>query len=274
MDQKQSLGINVSVVLLMLFLLSALIIRAFIQTKMVESGVDSANAKHLSYLVSSVVLGFLMWPVLLKTWPAIVSQFARPSSWLYVILVSVALGIVLRIARWGGLIAGISFGWLGLEDIGQGDGPRFWIACPAPKTAALSILVVVLLTPLIEEVIHRGLILRSLLSRGRWIAISMSAALFAVVHIPSTMPTALVFGVIAALQTLNSGILWPAIITHATYNLVAFLDWHCLRGVWIPDEVSNSMQIAGAASVVVAIVSLAIAARLVAKLKVRAARPP
>lgn len=274
MEQKDPLELNISVALLMLFLLSALVLRAFVQAKMVESGVDSVHAKHLSYLISSVMLGFLMWPVVLKTGPMIVAQFTQPSSWLYLVVVSVALGIALRIAHWGTVVARSSFGWLGLAKTGQGVELELGFSCPMVHTAALSIFVTVILTPVIEEVIHRGLIFRSLLSRGRWIAIGASAALFAVVHAPGTMPAAFVFGIIAALQTLNSGTLWPAIITHATYNLIAFVDWSCLHAVWKPEEVTDSMQIAGAIGIAVVVVFLVISARLTAALKAGAARPP
>jgi membrane protease YdiL (CAAX protease family) len=96
----------------------------------------------------------------------------------------------------------------------------------------------VILTPLIEEVISRGLILRSLLHHGRTFAVVVSAVLFALLHVYDSVPFAFVFGVIAAIQMQSAQTLWGPVIAHATYNLTVIFDQHCLNSSWVAGATS------------------------------------
>jgi membrane protease YdiL (CAAX protease family) len=122
-------------------------------------------------------------------------------------------------------------------------GPIFWWTCPQTPVIGLSILVMVLLTPLIEEVINRGLFLQALVQRGRAQAIVVSAILFTALHRVDSMPVAFAFGVVAALQMLHYRTLWGCLIAHATFNLVAILDWDCLHGQWTPADTSLKLGV-------------------------------
>jgi membrane protease YdiL (CAAX protease family) len=83
-------------------------------------------------------------------------------------------------------------------------------------------LLVVLLGPLSEELLFRGLILHGFLrnySKGR--AIGLSALLFAVAHIdPWKFLPVLVGGLVLAWWRAESGSLWPGIIGHSVTNAV------------------------------------------------------
>src|SRR3546814_17945170 len=90
------------------------------------------------------------------------------------------------------------------------------------------------LIPIMEEVIHRGFILHALLPRGLSISILLSALLFALLHPPVSYVFAFLTGVLLAVQTLNYGTLWAAVISHAGYNAAAVFDWECFQIVWSP----------------------------------------
>jgi len=274
MDKRSTPEIDVSVAVVMLFVVSALTVRSFVETKMVESGIDSVHAKQLSQLLSFALLAILMWPILVRIWPAIAIQFATPHSWFRLVIASIALGLVLRIAFWGELVARVSFGWAEIVDPDQAVAPTIWFSCPAPETIVLSIFVMALVTPIVEEVVHRGVILHSLIPIGKWTAIVVSALLFAVMHSFQSIPAAFIGGMFFAVQALNTGGLWGPVITHATYNLLTFVDWNCMNIIWKPAEVTDSMQVAGSIALVVSIVSLFIGVRLVAALKIGAVGPP
>lgn len=86
----------------------------------------------------------------------------------------------------------------------------------------VTVLVVVLLAPVVEELIVRGVVLGALEQRlGRWWAIALSALMFATLHgslwsfVPMTF-LGLALGRIAS----GRRSLWPAIILHVAYNAV------------------------------------------------------
>jgi membrane protease YdiL (CAAX protease family) len=92
-------------------------------------------------------------------------------------------------------------------------------------------LVLVLLGPLSEELLFRGLILHGFLrnySRGR--AIGMSALLFAVAHLdPWKFLPVLVGGLVLGWWRVESGSLWPGIIGHSVTNSVPVVLHELLR---------------------------------------------
>jgi membrane protease YdiL (CAAX protease family)/Fe-S-cluster-containing hydrogenase component 2 len=93
----------------------------------------------------------------------------------------------------------------------------------------LSVAVVVVAAPLIEELVFRGIVLRASLDRlDVWPAIALSAALFALSHATAwTFVPTLVLGLSAGWLTTRRGSLWPAIALHGLYNgvVVAVAYW-------------------------------------------------
>lgn len=79
------------------------------------------------------------------------------------------------------------------------------------------------LTPLCEELLFRGVVLRSLLDhRGPWPAILISSVVFALFHVhPIHALIALVLGVTAGWAMVATGSVWTAFALHATNNLLA-----------------------------------------------------
>ncbi len=98
------------------------------------------------------------------------------------------------------------------------------------QTSYLSALfVAVVVAPLTEEILFRGIILKGLLAhytQNR--AIIWSAILFGLIHLnPWQFPVSFVLGLVFAYWVIQTGSLWPAILGHALNNLgsVTFLHF-------------------------------------------------
>ena len=82
-----------------------------------------------------------------------------------------------------------------------------------------------LLAPLVEEVVFRGAILRTLLRAfgSHWAAITVSALLFAVVHLnPAQMPHAFLMGLLLGWMYYRTGSILPGVVLHWVNNTVAY----------------------------------------------------
>jgi membrane protease YdiL (CAAX protease family) len=87
----------------------------------------------------------------------------------------------------------------------------------------LLVLIVGLAAPVFEELFYRGLWLRAIERRaGTAVAVIGSSVLFGLVHFePYDFPALVGFGAIAALLTVRTGRLGPAIWAHVAFNLTA-----------------------------------------------------
>ena len=91
--------------------------------------------------------------------------------------------------------------------------------------------VVGLLAPLAEELVFRGAILRSLLLSFRrpWVAIFVSALLFALVHAnPAQMPHALLVGLLLGWMYWRTGSILPGVAYHWVNNSIAYILFNLL----------------------------------------------
>lgn len=104
----------------------------------------------------------------------------------------------------------------------------------------------VFLGPVVEEMVYRGVLLRSLSHRGQWFTILTTAAVFAGVHIVTltrpilasaavVLPPLFILGGLLAWLTLHTGRLGPAIFTHTGFNTVTALV------LFIPPEVLENL---------------------------------
>lgn len=99
---------------------------------------------------------------------------------------------------------------------------------------ALAVLVVCV-APVVEELLFRGVLLSGLMRHMhvRW-ATLISALVFGCVHLPDfgfawyAIPTLVMLGVALAVLRLRSRSLWPAVIMHASNNLLAVIGWFVL----------------------------------------------
>lgn len=147
-------------------------------------------------------------------------------------------GLVLRLrdAPWlavGLLLQVASIGLISLLDRVGGGLPQQEAARTiehgrGPEVVVL-VLGVVLLAPLAEELLFRGLLLRALARRtSSPIAVGISAAVFALVHLldPNTAPLLVPLaglGVVSAIRAVRSGELSQSLMLHAGFNLLSAL---------------------------------------------------
>jgi uncharacterized protein len=89
-----------------------------------------------------------------------------------------------------------------------------------PALLVLTLLTGAVLTPVGEELLFRGVVANALLRvLSPWVAVPLSAAVFAVAHgISYITPVAFVVGVIAALLFRATGSIWPGVVVHAVNN--------------------------------------------------------
>ncbi|MBK6726860.1 MAG: CPBP family intramembrane metalloprotease [Xanthomonadales bacterium] len=82
----------------------------------------------------------------------------------------------------------------------------------------------VVVAPLVEEYLFRGLLFRAMRREWPlWIAITLSAAFFAVMHPFASWPPVFLVGVASAWLFARAGNLLPSMLLHATYNAVVVL---------------------------------------------------
>nr|CAM58087.1 hypothetical protein [uncultured marine microorganism] len=241
MKQSSEPSLRAPIVAIMIIQVAALFARAFLETRLIESGEPMTFAQDLSYLVVPPILIVLMNPILRQHGRFLRSLLQRRDLTIRLIVMSMLLGITLRMTYWGGLISFVSFGVLRNSDPNAVVGPVFFFGCPDSNVLALSFIVLSFLIPVTEEIINRGLILQSLLYRGKILAVALSSVLFAVMHDPKAIMLTFIVGLFLAVQTINHKTLWAPLITHATYNGVAVLDLECVSGQWNPIETSPSM---------------------------------
>lgn len=259
--------VRASVAVIMLFMVAAFIARSWLQIHLTQSGYASALARDLSFFVVLPITAVLMWPIMRENVAVMRRWFRPPASWCRLVAYSVLLGVILRITRWAGLTAGVAFGWLYSSGFPTVATAQFWFSCPPPQTFALAILVRAVLTPVLEEFIHRGFIFHALLPRGNALAIILSAAFFGVMHNPQTMILAFLIGLLLAFMTLNLRTLWGPIIVHATFNLAAIIDWDCLHATWNPGVTTPRLAITGGVALLTMLLGIASLIWLVAQAK-------
>ena len=87
----------------------------------------------------------------------------------------------------------------------------------------ITLVVTVLIAPLGEEFVFRGLLMNLWIrERGVWAGVILSSIAFGLFHFQRA-PFATGFGVIMAIVYLKTKSLWPCVLLHAAYNLTAVL---------------------------------------------------
>lgn len=161
----------------------------------------------LILIVDVALLGFLRW----KAGPRWVKlQLAgREQVWVYAVLpvMVVALAIVLS-----------------MQQLLHLPNWKSQTLDQATKVPGLAIVTVVLLGPVLEELLFRGVVLQGLLRSQRpWVAIGQSALLFAIIHFnPAQSLNALFIGVLFGWLYYRTRSLWLCMASHCLFNSLAF----------------------------------------------------
>ena len=235
---------------------AALIGRAWLQLVLLADGLPKDYAADLSYLVVPPILIILLAPVLNKDMAFLVKQFRYPGISLSIVFKAVLIGLLLRIASWANLITGVSFGLYRSEDPFAIEGPQFAFHCASPHVVILGFVVMAVMVPVIEEVTHRAYIQSAFRDRGPFIAISVSAIIFAIFHPPANWAFTFFAGLVLGSQYWYSGSLWPSLISHATVNGLVQVDWRCLNIQWNPRATELPVLSSGIPALLVLLMSI------------------
>jgi len=121
----------------------------------------------------------------------------------------------------------------------------FTIVKPSALALTLQFLYVIVIGPLAEELIYRGLILTLLRPFGKWLAVFFSALIFGIMH--GNIPQAAsAFGsaIVMALIAVSCGSIVPTIIIHILNNAIAsYSDFSDVMKWGYADEIQMGIQI-------------------------------
>jgi len=188
---------------------------------------DANGSLPVAGLVASMLgqaaatLGFLELIARVKGRGSLAADFGLALSWRDLgwapagLLFSIVAGLAL-----------LPVSWLAGDDAGQEVVKQFEQARGGVQI--IFAVAVVVVAPLIEELVYRGVLLRSLLRRmsPAW-AVFVSASIFGLAHVlfdPGAyvaLPALVALGCLAAVLTVRSGNLSRAILLHAGFNLLA-----------------------------------------------------
>jgi membrane protease YdiL (CAAX protease family) len=193
--------------------LAAGTIAAFMATERfaIACHVDPSNARLISRAVMLVILAFAAR----GAWRA---RFAirRPRAIYIVVAILFGFGS-------GTVLAWLNHpivAWLGPDRAAQRE--------VAAEGLAFGLFVHALYGPICEELVFRGVLVRSLATRWRWPAtIAVSSLAFALYHTsPFQIVETVCFGAVAAYLVLRSGSLIPGLVMHVTTNVWIHLGWY------------------------------------------------
>lgn len=255
----------IKVVAVLLAATSALFARAWLQTKLLAGGALHDYAADLSYLIVPVMLCIMLAPLLYEDRHFLARQFTRASISPRIVLYAILVGVLLRLVSWTKLVAAVSFGVHRNTDPAAVEGPLFHFQCSSPAVVALGFLVMAIMVPLIEEVVHRSYVQSHLRHRGAVIAVLVSALVFAAFHRPSTWSFSFIAGIVFGMQYWISGSLWPSLLSHATVNALILADWRCLGTQWNPPAAELPLLLPGGLSIGLLAASIAAIAWLLKK---------
>lgn len=256
---------RVSVLAIMVFQTCALFTRSALDISLVRNGIDPSVANDLSYLVVPPILLVLLFPYLRQHRTFLLGLLRPARLSLRLCCASLLLGLVMRTTYWAGLTVLMWAGVLRSDDPGAIPGPFFGFGCPPLAVLTLSLLVMSVLVPMVEEIVNRGFVLHALLPKGVATSALASACLFALVHKPGSYPIALVTGLFLAAQMLNSRTLWAPLIAHAAYNAAAVIQWDCFQIIWNPAAGDRNLAAAGKVAIPVAVVGICLSCWLVSR---------
>jgi uncharacterized protein len=143
---------------------------------------------------------------------------AHPTPWLHAIIVVPFLLITagLLVVVW--LIIGARLAPQWTSALMSKRGMPDLLQPSAVFTRWQLVFIAVIVAPIVEELVFRGLVLRRFVSsRGFWQGVFASAGIFALLH-PQQLLGAFVAGIVLALLYLASGSLWISMLTHALNN--------------------------------------------------------
>jgi membrane protease YdiL (CAAX protease family) len=236
---------------LLLFGTLALLFHAYLRIRLQNAGVVAGHAYNLSYLVVPPI-ALAPLPLILRGQAGVFRHLFDPRRIsLRLAIGAVALGILLRIIFWAMLVVRAAFGLGPDSSTAVSIGPAFTFDCPPLQILGVGLLVMAVLVPLTEEIIHRGVVQSAFVRRGPFVAIGLSTLLFAVFHQASGYVFVFLTGIVLGILLWRTQTLWATLITHGTYNGLIQFDWICLNSRWQPASQDLPLLQAGTIALVV-----------------------
>jgi len=254
---------------------AALFARAWLQINLRQGGMANDVAADVSYLIVPPVLALLLLPIWRSEKPFLRAQFRRADLGWRIVARAVVIGVLLRLIWWCQVIAGVSFGFYRSANPEAIIGPQISFNCGPPGTVILGFLVMAVLVPLIEEVVHRAYVFTAVRRRGVLTAILVSALVFAVFHRLHSWPFSFLAGVVFGVMYWATQSLWSTLISHSTINGLIQVDWRCLSSYWNPRIEELPVLGPGLASIVIFAVCSVVLVMVLRKMttEARAIRP-
>ncbi len=152
-------------------------------------------------------------------------------GWLQWKIKPIKEGLLKSISGWLMVMPLVLFiGWLMNEIIGDqgGSNPLLELVLGSDELIPLFLLLIttVVLAPVFEELVFRGILLPVLVSKvGKTSGVLLSALIFALAHLSvGELPPLFVLGVGLGLMRLSSGRLFPCALMHSLWNGVTFIS--------------------------------------------------
>ena len=237
----------------------ALTTHAWFSRALFTGGYAQADAYYVAYLTVPPILLLCLAPVLIEHRRFLQNLLSASKLTVRLAIAAIGLGFATRVAWWAQLLARVSFGMTGAGEPGTVTDPVFSFTCPPLPSLLLGLAVMALVVPLTEETVHRGLLQSAFVHMGPLPAVLISALVFTVFHPPSSYGFIFLMGLVLGAQLWLTGSLWTTIISHATYNALAQLDWRCQQSHWNPPADTLPLALPGA----IALLALAAACLLI-----------
>lgn len=263
-----------TIVAVLVATIAALVARSWLQVRLIQDGMQSLVAADLSYLVVPPILIVLLFPLWRSEKAFLLNQFSRKNFTLKLALSAIAIGVLIRLTWWSQLISGVSFGIYTSSDPNAIVGPTLSFQCASPSIVLLGFIVMAILVPLIEEIVHRGYIQTALRHRGAVVSILLSALIFAIFHKLGSWPFAFSAGIAFGAQYWVTRSLWSPLLSHATVNGLIQVDWRCLSGQWNPRADELPLLVPGVTAVFVLVSSLTLLVFLLHRMATEARNSP
>ena len=243
----------------LLILIAALLARSWLRTTLLQHGFPHYLAADLSYLIVPPLLTLFLTPIMRSTPGLLRALFRVDGLSLRLVLTAIMIGLLLRVAWWSQLFAGVALGTFGDNKATPTLPPTFTFECPAASALLLGLLVTMLLVPIVEEIVNRGLLQSFLSDLGPLLAIPAAACIFALTHRSASWTFVFGSGLVLGVLFWKTQTLWLSLVAHASFNGLALFDWRCMQGQWNPPATSLplwNVAIPGIVSLTIAITSI------------------
>ncbi|MGB5510444.1 MAG: CPBP family intramembrane glutamic endopeptidase, partial [Woeseiaceae bacterium] len=210
-------NVGALVIATLLILVAALLARSWLRSTLLQHGFTHNVAADLSYLVVPPLLALFLTPILRSRPGLLRALFRFDGLSLKLVLTAIMIGLLLRIAWWSQLFAGVALGMFGDTNAAQPLPPTFAFECPAAAALLLGLVVTMILVPIVEEIVNRGLLQSFLSHRGPLLAIPAAACIFALTHRSASWAFVFGAGLVLGVLFWKTQTLWLSLVTHASF---------------------------------------------------------